>query len=109
MLEGIISLGMWAFTGGGGPFMWTATVIGGTPGHDCLMEATLAKIVLPSGSGHAKASIWGWTDSGGNSWNPGIDGSPIVSVPGGVQYMTFALEVQGSNTFANMIGKLYIF
>jgi len=104
MIQGMYWTSMWAITGGA-PFMWTLAISVGN--RNCLAEASLSKLVLPSGSGHAKAAVWA-ANYMGYSYNWGIDGSPIRYLPN-CNYMFFALQVNGTNTYAWMTGKIFVF
>ena len=106
MLQGIYWTTCWASTPGP-RFMWTVG-ISGVGGRNVTAEATLSKVVFPSGSGHVKTSVWhAFNTSTGYSNNWGIDGNPIRYLPS-CGYMTFALEVSGSSTYGWMTGKLYV-
>jgi hypothetical protein len=106
MIQGMYWISIWAITGGS-PFTWTYTISLG--GATVLAEASLSKLVLPSGSGHAKATVMGTTyTTNPYTYNWGIDGSPIRYIPN-CNYMWFALQVNGQNTYAWMTGKLFVF
>jgi hypothetical protein len=111
MIQGMYWISMWAITGGA-PFMWTMSI--SVAGYrSVLAEASLSKLVLPSGSGHAKAAVWAanYPVYGGGTYysvNWGIDGSPLRYIPN-CSYMFFALEVNGQYTYAWMTGKLFVF
>jgi hypothetical protein len=109
MIQGIYWTSAWAITSGP-PYMWTTTVYVGN--RNVLAEASLSKLVLPYGTGHAKATVWFQNVVGpvspSYSTNWGIDGSPIRYIPN-CNYMSFALEVNGTYTYAWMTGKLFVF
>jgi hypothetical protein len=109
MIQELWWTGMWVIAGGSGqPFKWTVTV-NGLNGRNVIAEASLAKLAITDAGGgkYAKATVWHMANMGGTSWNWGMDGAPMRYLAN-VSYMTFALEVAGSSTYAWMNGKLYV-
>ena len=116
MINGLWWIWIWAISGGQ-PFRWTVTV-NGLNNQNVTAEASLSKVVLDNtgGSKAAKAAVlsaqFGPMVANGSgvsqmSQNWGIDGSPMQYLPQ-CSFMTFALEVVGAGTFAQMSGKLFI-
>lgn len=116
MINGLWWIWIWAISGGQ-PFRWTVRVTG-LNYQNVTAEASLSKIVLANtgGTKSAKAAVlhaqYGpitYTGSGvqqsSNNW--GVDGSPMQYLPT-CSWMTFALEVEGTGTYAQMSGKLFI-
>jgi hypothetical protein len=106
MVQGIYGTSMWAITSGP-PFMWSVTVYVG--GANVLAEASLSKLVLPYGTGHAKATVYQWSFAG-SSWiyGAGIDGPPSRYLPN-CNWVQFTLEVNGTYTYAWATGKVFVF
>jgi hypothetical protein len=88
--------------------MYTVSV-SGLGGRTVMAEASLSKLVLTSagGSKHAKTAVW-HAYMGGSSYNWGIDGAPLRWLSN-CGYMTFALEVAGSSTYAWMTCRVYLY
>jgi hypothetical protein len=117
MFSDVLWCSIWAIANSrGDPFSFTVNVsnLGNFP--TVLAEATLSKYV-DQGHGSAKAAVFGavagpFISTGGgvtqvtNNWGP--DGAPLRWLTN-TKTVTFGLEVSQSETYAYMIGKIYIF
>lgn len=117
MFSDVLWCSIWAIAGSrGDPFSFTVNVSNFGNFPTVLAEATLSKYV-DQGHGSAKAAVFDAEDgpfisTGGgvtqahHQW--GADGAPLRWLTN-THTVTFGLEVSQSETYAYMVGKIYIF